>query len=88
MVLFLKQQGVFFYSVDEILADEWITKHNLVDITERDDGTKRTDWAEAFVRTQTPNYEVPEGRSEKPLKEFQVTQECMTSHDPVASLNS
>lgn len=89
MLEFLKRQGAFFYSLDEILSSEFVAKFDLADVSKREDGSNRTDWAEAFVRTQPPDFEVQGGQSEnRRVKEFKVTEGCMESGEPVASVNS
>ena len=88
MIDFLKEQGAFFYSLDEVLSDDMVTHFSLSDITEKD-GKQRTDWAEPFIRAKAPAYPVQGGQSEdNVVKEFKVTEACMKTDDPIASLNS
>ena len=64
------------------------TNFSLSDISERN-GEHRTEWAEAFVRSKAPDYEVQLGEIEdRVVKEFGATKTCMKTNDPVDSLTS
>lgn len=88
MIDFFKEEGAFFYSLDEVLSDDWVIHLSLADITEKQ-GKPRTDWAEAFKRDKAPDYTVQTGQSaDKVVQEFKITEAGMKTDASIASLNS
>lgn len=83
---FLIERGEYFYSLEEIFPESELVRYRVHDITVNHDGSKRNDWARAFIRTRQPDYLEQGGRDG--VQEFVETKKSMIGKDSIASLSS